>query len=64
MYGFADEWSEKRCAVICLTERDRVLVLRFLAADSVSDVPESRAERYFWAGKCFEVEVMADEWFT
>lgn len=55
---------EKRCDAICLTVRDGVLTLRFLAADSVSDVPESRAERYFWAGKCLAVERMADEWFT
>jgi hypothetical protein len=41
--------------------RDSVFALRFLAAESVSTVPEFRAERYFWAGKCFEVEVMAEE---
>lgn len=52
---------EERCAVTCLTVRDSVLALRFLAAESVSTVPEFRAERYFWAGKCFEVEVMAEE---
>lgn len=60
----AEGLPEKRCAVTCLTVRDSVLALRFLAAESVSTVPESRAERYFWAGKCFEVEVMAEEWFT
>lgn len=37
---------------------------RFLAEDSVSDVPESRAERYFWAGRCLDVEIMAEEWLT
>ncbi|MDE5718170.1 MAG: hypothetical protein K2I53_11270 [Lachnospiraceae bacterium] len=51
--------SEKRCAAICLMERDRGLTLRFLAADSVSNVPELRAERYFWTGRCLEMEMMA-----
>ncbi len=61
---FTDEILEKRQDAICLTERDSVLMLRFRAADSVTGVPELRAERYFCVGRCLEVEVMADEWFT
>lgn len=53
-----------RCDAICLTVRDIVFTLRFLAADSVSVVPESRTDRYSCEGRCLAEEVMAEERFT
>lgn len=63
-WGFESRLPGKRCAAICLTERDSGLTLRFLAAESVSGVPESRADRYSWEGRCLAADVMAEEWFT
>lgn len=63
-YWSAERLPGKRCVVICFTVRDSVLASLFLAAESVSAVPESLTERYFWAGRCLDVEVMTEEWFT
>ncbi|MCX4307744.1 MAG: hypothetical protein OSJ69_18310 [Acetatifactor sp.] len=56
---------ENRYAAACLTERERGLTLRLLAAESVSDVPEARTDKYSWEGRCLAAWMEAeDEWFT